>query len=41
MGYEKRSTWEFCQILDQKFIATKKGYKEWQKLAKQFGWVKL
>lgn len=37
---EKRSTWEFCQLLDQKFIATKKGFAEWQKYAKQYSWVK-
>jgi hypothetical protein len=40
VGFEKRTTWEFCQMLDHKFIATKKGYAEWQKLAKKFGWVK-
>ena len=30
----KRTTWEFCQLLDKKFIASKKGYGEWLDMAK-------
>ncbi len=35
-----RTTWEFCQLLDTKFINSKKGYKEWLRLAKKNEWVK-
>lgn len=35
----KRSTWEFCQLLDRKFIKSRKGYDEWFRLAKT-AWVK-
>lgn len=34
-----RSTWEFCQMLDKKFIASKKGFKEWISLAKKSRWI--
>jgi hypothetical protein len=36
----KRTTWEFCQVLDHKFIASKKGFAEWLRLARTNGWVK-
>lgn len=36
----KRSTWEFCQMLDRKFINSKKGFSEWLQLARAHGWVK-
>lgn len=36
----KRSTWEFCQILDKKYIASKNGITAWLKLAKKFEWIK-
>jgi hypothetical protein len=39
VAIEKRTTWEFCQILDGKYIASK-GYEEWLKLAKKHEWVK-
>lgn len=35
-----RTTWEFCQLLDQKFIASKKGYSEWLEYAKSKEWIK-
>ena len=35
-----RTTWEFCQLLDQKFIASKKGYSEWLECAKSNEWIK-
>jgi len=37
---EKRTTWEFCQFLDEKCIASRKGYSEWLRYAKQYHWIK-
>ena len=37
----KRSTWEFCQLLDRKFISSKKGFDEWLQLAKAHEWIKI
>lgn len=37
---ESRTTWEFCQLLDRKFINSRKGFDEWLTLAKQNGWVR-
>jgi hypothetical protein len=37
---EKRTTWEFCQLLDRKFINSRKGFDEWLTLAKQNEWIK-
>lgn len=37
---EKRTTWEFCQMLDRKFIASKKAFNEWLDLAQKEGWIK-
>jgi hypothetical protein len=36
----KKSTWEFCQLLDKKFISSKKGFEEWFKMATDNGWIK-
>lgn len=36
----KRTTWEFCQLLDRKFIASKKGYDQWLEYAQQNNWIK-
>lgn len=36
---ESRTTWEFCQMLDKKFIASK-GEKAWIKYAEHYGWLK-
>ena len=36
----KRTTWEFCQLLDRKCIASRKGYDEWLRYAKQNQWIK-
>jgi hypothetical protein len=36
----KRTTWDFCKLLDEKFIKSKKGYDEWYKMATTQGWVK-
>lgn len=37
---EVKTTWEFCQILDEKCIASRKGYSEWLRYAKQNHWIK-
>jgi hypothetical protein len=36
----KRTTWEFCQLLDKKFIGSKKGFDEWLELAEANQWIK-
>jgi hypothetical protein len=36
----KRTTWEFCQLLDRKFIASKKGFNEWLEMARANEWIK-
>jgi hypothetical protein len=36
----KRTTWEFCQLLDRKFIVSKKGFGEWHNLARMCRWIK-
>jgi len=40
VSQEIRTTWEFCQILDEKCIASRKGYSEWLRYAKQNHWIK-
>jgi len=35
-----RTAWEFCQMLDRKFIASKKGYSQWLEYAKKNNWIK-
>ena len=35
-----RTTWEFCQLLDRKCIASRKGYNEWLRYAKKNQWIK-
>lgn len=38
---EKRSTWEFCQLLDRKFLGSiKRSIDGWLEMAKKSGWVK-
>jgi len=37
---EKRNTWEFCQLLDRKFINSKKGFEGWLELARTNEWIK-
>jgi len=36
----KRTTWEFCQLLDKKFIGSKKGFAGWIELARAHEWIK-
>jgi len=38
--HQKRTTWEFCELLDTRFIASKKGYNQWLKYAEQNNWIK-
>jgi hypothetical protein len=38
---EQRTAWDFCKLLDKKFLASKRrSYEQWYKLALQFGWIK-
>lgn len=37
----RRTTWEFCQLLDRKFINSKKGFEEWLSLARKYEWIKI
>lgn len=37
---QKRTTWEFCELLDRKCIASKKGFDQWLAYAKQNEWIK-
>lgn len=37
---EERTAWEFCMMLDKKFIASKKGFEQWLGYAQQNGWIK-
>lgn len=37
---EVRTSWEFCQLLDRKCIASKKGFNGWLEYAKQNKWIK-
>ena len=40
VSIEKRSSWEFCQLLDKKFIASKKGFDQWLEYAHKNNWIK-
>lgn len=35
-----RTTWEFCQLLDKKFINSRRGFDQWLVLAKNNEWIK-
>jgi hypothetical protein len=38
---EKRTTWNFCKLLDRKYLASaKKSFKEWLLMANKNGWIK-
>ncbi len=38
---EDRSTWEFCQLLDRKFIhSSRRNFEQWHHLASKNGWIK-
>ena len=37
-----RTTWEFCQLLDQKYLnSQKRTFEDWLKLAKSYKWIKI
>lgn len=40
VSLKSRTAWEFCQLLDKKFLASKKGYAQWLLYAKQNAWIK-
>jgi hypothetical protein len=36
-----RTAWEFCQMLDRKYLASsKRSYENWLELATKYGWIK-
>jgi hypothetical protein len=38
----KRNVWEFCQMLDKKYLASRKrSFSDWYELAKHLGWIKV
>ncbi len=38
---EERTTWEFCQLLDRKFLqSSRRSFAEWLELASKNGWIK-
>ena len=41
ISLEERTAWEFCQLLDKKYLASsKRDFESWLSLAKQNGWIK-
>ncbi|VAW34356.1 hypothetical protein MNBD_CHLOROFLEXI01-4724 [hydrothermal vent metagenome] len=40
VSIERRTVWEFCQLLDKKCIASHKSYEGWYKYAIQYKWIK-
>ncbi|MFZ6816479.1 hypothetical protein ACO0K3_18565 [Undibacterium sp. Rencai35W] len=39
VNHKFRTTWEFCQILDRKFLSSKKGFDQWYEYALQNNWT--
>ncbi len=38
---EERTTWEFCQLLDRKYLqSSRRSFSEWLELASKHGWIK-
>ena len=38
----ERSTWEFCQLLDKKYLnSARRDFAQWDALSQKFGWVKI
>lgn len=38
---QERSTWEFCQLLDRKYLqSARRSFEQWLELAKRNGWIK-
>ncbi|NNM88613.1 MAG: restriction endonuclease [Phycisphaerae bacterium] len=41
VSVENRTTWEFCQLLDRKYLgSSKRSYRSWLALARKYGWIK-
>jgi len=40
VSHQKRTTAEFCNLLDKKFLNSKKGFQQWNEYAIQNGWIK-
>ncbi len=40
VSFQKRTTSEFCNLLDKKFLNSKKGFSQWHEYAVKYGWVK-
>lgn len=41
ISLERRTTWEFCQLLDHKYLSSsRKTLQDWLNLATRYGWIK-
>lgn len=40
VSLQTRNVWEFCQLLDKKCIASRKGFEEWIQYARKNNWIK-
>ena len=41
VNIENRTAWEFCQLLDRKYLnSNKRSFDNWLEIAKKFGWIK-
>jgi hypothetical protein len=41
INIEKRTTWEFCQLLDRKYLSSsKRSLDSWMELANRYEWIK-
>lgn len=41
VGYKERTTWEFCQLLDKKYLrSSRRSINDWYREAKAHGWIK-
>ena len=41
VSIQKRTAWEFCQMMDKKYLAsTKRSYESWLELANKYAWIK-
>lgn len=42
VSVELRTAWEFCQLLDRKYLSSKKrSFENWLEIAKKFEWIKI
>jgi len=40
VSHKKRTAAEFCDLLDKKFLNSKKGFAQWLEYASKNGWIK-